>query len=54
MQNNSEFIREKDVIFKFYDNSDDKSNVIGSLLSTKTFDFKSVCKYEETMLLRAI
>ena len=53
MQNNSEFIRDKDVILEFYDDSDDKSNVIGSLLSTKTFDFKS--DYNGwTMLQRAI
>ena len=34
--------------------SQDKSNVIGSLLSTKTFDFKSVDEYGETMLMLAI
>ena len=41
MQENSKFITDKKVIFEFFDKSNDKSNVIGSLLSTKTFDFKS-------------
>ena len=54
MQKNSEFITEKDAIFEFLRLSNDKSNVIGSLLSTKTFDFKSADKDEETMLMRAI
>ena len=34
--------------------SQDKSNVIGSLLSTKTFDFKSVDEEGWTMLMLAI
>ena len=53
MQKNAEFITDKKVIFKFFLHSDDKSNVIGSLLSTKTLDFKS--DYGgETMLMKAI
>ena len=50
MQNNSEFITDKKVILEFFRDSKDKSNVIGSLLSTKTFDFKSVDLYGYSML----
>ena len=34
--------------------SKDKSIVIGSLLSTRTFDFKSVDENGDTMLFKAI
>ena len=54
MQNNSEFIRDKNFIFEYFEMCQDKSNVIGSLLSTKTFDFKSVNINGNTMLQRAI
>ena len=40
MQKNADFIRDKYAIFEYFRKSNDKSNVIGSLLSTKTFDFK--------------
>ena len=53
MQKNSKFITNEDVIFEFFYHSKDKSNVIGSLLSTKTFELKS--DYGgETMLMKAI
>ena len=54
MQENSKFIRDEKTIFKFFEWSDDKSNVIGSLLSTKKFDFKSVDKDGNTMLMKVI
>ena len=54
MQNNSEFITDNNLIFLFFDISDDKTDLIKILLSTKTFDFKSVDKGGYTMLMRAI
>jgi hypothetical protein len=54
LQENSEFITAKNVILKFYNRGNDKSNVIGSLLSTKTFDFKSVTDRGQTMLIFAL
>ena len=53
MQNNAEFITDKYVIFEYFNHSDDKSFIIEILLSTKTFDFKSVRK-GDTMLMKAI
>ena len=44
MQRNSEFIENNLEIFKLLNLAKDKSNVIGSLLSTKTFDFEEVNK----------
>ena len=54
MQKNSWYITDKNAIFEYLTMSQDKSNVIGSLLSTKTFDFKSVDNSGETMLTQAI
>ena len=44
MQRNSEFIENNLEIFKIFNHAKDKANIIGSLLSTKTFDFKEVNK----------
>ena len=54
MQKNSEFITHKKHVFEYLDHSDDKSNVIGSLLSHQTFKFKPVSIYENTILMKAI
>ena len=54
MQSNSDFITDKNEIFEFFKLSEDKSNAIGSLLSTKTFDFKSVNEDGWSMLMLAI
>ena len=52
MQSNSDFITDKNEIFEFFKLSEDKSNAIGSLLSTK-FDFLSD-QSGYTMLILAI